>query len=115
VAHEKAYKNIEFSDGKYKWDNKDIDIAYRMAEEELGFDPKYVNRQNILKFALMSKLSDKTNLDFKKVGDTIYDIYAGDKNITNKDLNILLKILDDHKIYTKNGKNLQKNYMDLIF
>ena len=32
----KAFLNLmEFSDGRYKWDASDMDIAYKIAEEEL--------------------------------------------------------------------------------
>ena len=94
---------MEFSDGRYKWDASDMDIAYKMAEEELGFKPNYVNRGNIKKEFLKAVLF-RTNKDLENVGNALYDVYVGNTNMSKDKLGDILQTTDKYGFYTKEGK-----------
>ena len=85
------------------WSSNDVDIAYNMAIDELGFDKSMVNRGNIVKmvmnewknagFPMTLKDTPQEFLNIGKLADEMY--YGLNDSLSN------VKLLDYAKKYNK--------------
>ena len=111
-----AVKQLTSSDPRYKWDDKDIDIAYTMASDELGFEPNMVNRLNILKTiskVLPKYLSGERDELLDRVGNTLFDAYFHEDPIDKESLKSDILLLDEkYDIYKDEGIDVLNKLID---
>jgi len=111
-----AIKSLASRDPKYKWDDRDIDIAYTLASDELGFDPSMVNRLNILKAIALEMpnyiVGEGSEL-LDRIGNTLFDAYFMEKPIDKETLKADISALDKkYDIYEDEGIDVVNELID---
>ena len=95
------------------WDPLAFDIAYQMAEDELAFDPKYVNRLNILKGAASLSLNPDERVT--ALGDSLLSVYLGGDVDRGNLLEMINDLEEEYDIYTDEGSEFVERLVNSKF